>query len=98
MLKNIKDNSALLKTLSNYKFSNKEFSTINVNGNDLNMWMLKPADFEAAKTYPLLMFQYSGPGSQKVANSWFTSRDYWHQYLAQQGYIVACVDGTRDWI
>ena len=93
LLKNIKDNSALLKTLSNYKFSNKEFSTINVNGNDLNMWMLKPADFEASKTYPLLMFQYSGPGSQKVANSWFTARDYWHQYLAQQGYIVACVDG-----
>ena len=93
LLKNIKDNSALLKTLSNYKFSNKEFSTLNVNGNDLNMWMLKPADFEAAKTYPLLMFQYSGPGSQKVANSWFSSRDYWHQYLAQQGYIVACVDG-----
>ena len=89
LLKNIKDNSALLKTLSNYKFSNKEFSTINVNGNDLNMWMLKPADFEASKTYPLLMFQYSGPGSQKVANSWFTARDYWHQYLAQQGYIVA---------
>lgn len=93
LLKNIKDNSALLKTLSNYKFSNKEFSTINVNGNDLNMWMLKPADFEASKTYPLLMFQYSGPGSQKVANSWFTARDYWHQYLAQQGYIVVCVDG-----
>ncbi len=93
LVKNIKDNSALLETLSRYKFSNKEFSTINVNGNDLNMWMLKPADFDATKTYPLLMFQYSGPGSQQVANSWNNSRDYWHHFLAQQGYIVACVDG-----
>ena len=93
LVKNIKDNSALLEILSTYKFSNKEFSTINVNGNDLNMWVLKPADFDPSKSYPLLMFQYSGPGSQQVANRWYGSRDYWHQYLAQQGYIVACVDG-----
>ena len=93
LVRNIKDNSALLTTLSNYKYSNKEFSTLNVNGNNLNMWMLKPAGFDASKSYPLLMFQYSGPGSQQVANQWSSSRDYWHQYLAQQGYIVACVDG-----
>ena len=93
LVRNIKDNSALLTTLSDYKYSNKEFSTLNVNGNELNMWMLKPADFDATKTYPLLMFQYSGPGSQQVSNRWNNSRDYWHQYLAQQGYIVACVDG-----
>ena len=93
LVRNIKDNSALLTTLSDYKYSNKEFSTLNVNGNELNMWMLKPADFDATKTYPLLMFQYSGPGSQQVANRWNNSSDYWHQYLAQQGYIVACVDG-----
>ena len=93
LVKNIKDNTALLETLGTYNFSNKEFSTIKVNGNDLNMWMLKPADFDPSKIYPLLMFQYSGPGSQQVANTWNSSRDYWHQYLAQQGYIVVCVDG-----
>ena len=93
LVRNIKDNSALKNTLSSYKYSNKEFSTLNVNGNDLNMWMLKPSDFDATKTYPLLMFQYSGPGSQSVVNKWNSSRDYWHQYLAQQGYIVVCVDG-----
>ena len=93
LVRNIKDNSALKNTLSYYKYSNKEFSTLNVNGNDLNMWMLKPSDFDATKTYPLLMFQYSGPGSQSVVNKWNSSRDYWHQYLAQQGYIVVCVDG-----
>jgi dipeptidyl-peptidase-4 len=93
LVKHIKDNSSLVETLSKYKFSNKVFSTINVNGNDLNMWMLKPVDFDSTKTYPLLMFQYSGPGSQKVANDWFDYRDFWHQFLVQQGYIVACVDG-----
>jgi len=93
LIKNIKDNSALLETLGAFNYSNKEFSTINVNGNDLNMWMLKPANFDPSKTYPLLMFQYSGPGSQQVANTWSSSRDFWHQFLAQQGYIVACVDG-----
>jgi dipeptidyl-peptidase-4 len=64
-----------------------------VNGNDLNMWMIKPADFDENKEYPLLMFQYSGPGSQQVANRWNGANDYWHQMLASEGYIVACVDG-----
>ena len=59
LVKNIKDNSALLTKLEAYNYSTKEFSTINVNGNDLNMWMLKPANFDPSKTYPLLMFQYS---------------------------------------
>ena len=73
--------------------SQKEFSTIKINGNDLNMWMIKPADFDAQKEYPLLMFQYSGPGSQQVANRWNGTNDYWHQMLAQQGMIIVCVDG-----
>ncbi|EGV43336.1 S9 family peptidase [Bizionia argentinensis JUB59] len=93
LIKLIKDNSALENALKDYKMSEKEFSTIAVNGNDLNMWMIKPADFDASKTYPLFMFQYSGPGSQSVSNSWNNSNDYWYQYLAQKGYIVACVDG-----
>lgn len=92
-LKRIKDNKALLDKLANYDISPKEFSTLNINGNDLNMWMVKPKDFDPSKKYPLLMFQYSGPGSQQVANSWMGANDYWHQMLAQQGYIIACVDG-----
>ena len=91
--KSIKDNDKLAQTLSNYKTSEKEFSTINVNGNDLNMWMIKPANFDASKIYPLLMYQYSGPGSQQVANRWNGANDYWYQHLAQKGYMVACVDG-----
>ena len=92
-LRDIVDNSSLKKELSNYKISPKEFSTINVNGNDLNMYMIKPLDFDPNKEYPLFMYQYSGPGSQQVANRWNGTNDYWHQMLAQEGYIIACVDG-----
>ena len=93
VVKTIVDNDELSQKLLDYKTSEKEFSTINVNGNELNMWMIKPADFDPDKTYPLFMYQYSGPGSQQVANKWNSSNDYWYQHLAQQGYIVACVDG-----
>ena len=93
MIKVIKDNAPLQEKLTNYKMSQKEFSTIKINGNDLNMWMIKPVDFDAQKEYPLLMFQYSGPGSQQVANRWNGTNDYWHQLLAQEGMIIVCVDG-----
>lgn len=92
-IKEIKNNTALLTKLDSYELVAKEFSTININGNDLNMWMMKPADFDQSKEYPLLMFQYSGPGSQQVANRWMGANDYWHQLLVSEGYIVVCVDG-----
>lgn len=93
IIRPIEDNADLKNKLADYIISPKEFSTIEVNGNELNMWMIKPKDFDPNKKYPLLMFQYSGPGSQQVANKWNVMNDYWHQSLAQQGYIVACVDG-----
>ncbi|GAL75183.1 dipeptidyl peptidase IV [Nonlabens ulvanivorans] len=92
-VREIQNNNALLDKLDNYKFAQKEFSTININGNDLNMWTMKPANFDPSKKYPLLMFQYSGPGSQQVANRWYGANDYWHSMLANDGYIVICVDG-----
>ena len=93
IIRPIEDNANLKNKLSNYSLSTKEFSTIEINGNELNMWMIKPKDFDPNKKYPLLMYQYSGPGSQKVANSWNDTNDFWHQSLVQKGYIVACVDG-----
>ena len=92
-IKEIVNNNALLQTLKKYEIAPKELSTINVNGHELNMWMIKPANFDPAKKYPLFMYQYSGPGSQEVANRWMSGNDYWYQMLAQQGYIIACVDG-----
>jgi dipeptidyl-peptidase-4 len=93
IVKEIKNNTAVATKVAGYKVSPKEFSTINVHGNDLNMYTIKPLDFDASKQYPLFMYQYSGPGSQNVANRWNGSNDYWHQMLAQQGYVVVCIDG-----
>src|SRR5690606_2740900 len=93
LVREIKDNKQLLEKSKAYGFSPKELSTIEINGNELNMWMIKPGDFDENKEYPLLMFQYSGPGSQSVSNSYFNSNDYWYQLLANEGYIIAAVDG-----
>ncbi|CAM3464604.1 S9 family peptidase [Zobellia roscoffensis] len=92
-VKEIKNNNSLVEKLKGYEISEKEFSTITINGNELNMYMVKPIDFDSAKKYPLLMYQYSGPGSQSVVNRWIDARDLWHQQLVSQGYVVACVDG-----
>ncbi|PQJ75976.1 S9 family peptidase [Polaribacter gangjinensis] len=92
-IKVIVDNADLQSKIAQYKMSPKEFSTIEINGNQLNMWMIKPLDFDATKKYPLFMFQYSGPGSQQVGNSWNATNDYWHNMLSQKGIIVVCVDG-----
>lgn len=51
---------------------------------------MKPVNFDPAKRYPVLMFQYSGPGSQQVLDKWGIS---WETYMASLGYVVACVDG-----
>ena len=59
---------------------------------ELNGYMLKPADFDASKKYPVLITQYSGPGSQSVMNQWGGNNYWWYQSLAQQGIIVVSVD------
>ncbi|NNC46605.1 MAG: DPP IV N-terminal domain-containing protein, partial [Winogradskyella sp.] len=81
VVRSIVDNDVLSQKINDYVTSKKEFSTINVNGNDLNMWMIKPANFDESKQYPLFMYQYSGPGSQQVANRWNGANDYWYQHL-----------------
>ena len=94
LIRVIEDNKELKNKVANYNLSKKEFSTISVNGYDLNMYIIKPKDFDPSKKYPLFMYQYSGPGSQNVSNSWNTANDYWHEMLANnQDIIIACVDG-----
>lgn len=68
----------------------KEFFTFSSNGHELNGYMLKPNDFDSSRKYPVIMYQYSGPGSQLVLNRWELD---WLHYAATQGYIVVCVDG-----
>ncbi|HSD08581.1 S9 family peptidase [Flavobacterium sp.] len=93
-IKVIENNQALASKLAAYNLPSKEFFVLKTaKGNELNAWIMKPKDFDPSKKYPVFMIQYSGPGSQQVANSWASSNDYWFMMLAQQGYIVACVDG-----
>jgi len=93
-VQSIVNNDALAEKLKAYNLPAKEFFVLTTEkGNQLNAWILKPKDFDPSKKYPVFMYQYSGPGSQQVNNDWNNSDDYWFQMLAQQGYIVACVDG-----
>ncbi|MFP5437211.1 MAG: S9 family peptidase [Bacteroidia bacterium] len=94
LVKEVQNNNALKDRLAKYGLKDKEFTTITTEkGHQLNAWFIKPADFDPNKKYPVFMYQYSGPGSQQVANKWNVTNDYWFQMLAQQGYIIACVDG-----
>ncbi len=68
------------------------FSFTTSEGVVLNGYMIKPANFDGSKEYPVFMTQYGGPGSQRVLNKWIGTDYWWYQSLAQQGYIIACVD------
>ena len=93
-VQSIVDNNLLLEKLKAYNLPTKEFFELTTEkGNKLNAWTIKPKDFDATKKYPVFMYQYSGPGSQQVANDWLDSNDYWFMMLSQQGYITVCVDG-----
>lgn len=90
-LRTIEDNKEAKERLAQYNLPTQEFFTFTTSrGDELNGWMMKPADFNPQKKYPVLMFQYSGPGSQQVTDSYGVS---WQNYMATQGFIVACVDG-----
>ena len=91
------DNKALKEKYQSYGLGTKElFSFTTSEGVKLNGWMVKPADFSPSKRYPVIMFQYGGPGSQQVLNYGNIGAAgqgaILEQYMAQQGYIVACVD------
>ncbi|MFC2720956.1 MAG: DPP IV N-terminal domain-containing protein [Flavobacteriaceae bacterium] len=93
-LRELQNNNSALKKLQSDGFVNKEFFQIpNKNGDQMNAWMIKPKDFSPNKKYPVLMYQYSGPGSQQVSNAWDGRNTIWFNLLAQKGYIVLCVDG-----
>ncbi len=93
-VKELQNNNDQKAKLDADNFSTREFFTIpNEAGDQMNAWIMKPKNFDPNKKYPLFMYQYSGPGSQSVANSWDTGNGLWFSHLVQKGYIVACVDG-----
>lgn len=94
LIKEIQNNDEVLTKLKADNFVVKEFITIPNNaGDQMNAWLIKPKNFDPNKKYPVFMFQYSGPGSQQVSNTWDGGNTIWYNHLAQKGYIVACVDG-----
>lgn len=65
------------------------FTIVTERGDSLNAYIIVPSDFDAGHRYPVIMSQYSGPGSQEVLNRWEID---WENYAATQGYVVVCVD------
>lgn len=98
----LEDNHQLAGSMQDYNISPVEFLKIpNEDGVMLNAWIIKPPHFDATKKYPVLMYQYSGPGSQQVLDQFPIANFFWHQMMAEKGYIIVCVDGTgtgmRGW-
>jgi dipeptidyl-peptidase-4 len=97
MLTTLVDNQELRTKLSALNLGRRElFQLTTSDGVTLNGWMVKPADFDASKRYPVIMYQYGGPGSQQVKNAWSIGMSgqgaILEQLLSQQGYVCVCVD------
>lgn len=91
----LEENKKLEARLKEFQLGTTEFIKIpNRDGVLLNAYMIKPANFDASKKYPVLLYQYSGPGSQQVLNKFPLDNYWWHQLLAQKGYIIVVADGT----
>ena len=86
------DNAKLVENLKTFNISNKEFITLNINGNDLNGWIIKPKNFDESKKHPLFMFAYGGDGKQEVMDEWDSFNAFWFEHLASKGYVIACFD------
>lgn len=91
LVRTLEDNAALRAKLDELQVPVKEFFRFATSeGVELNGYMVRPNGFDSSRRYPVLMTQYSGPGSQQAADRWTIG---WEDVLVQQGYIVACVDG-----
>ena len=91
LVRTLEDNAALRTKLDELQVPVKEFFRFATSeGVELNGYMVRPNGFDSSPRYPVLMTQYSGPGSQQAADRWTIG---WEDVLVQQGYIVACVDG-----
>ena len=94
VIKTVTESAKQKSTIDEYAVSKAEFIKIpNSKSDTLNGWMLKPASFDPAKKYPVLFCNYGGPGSQQVANR-VGAVSFWHQLLAEKGFIVVSVDNT----
>lgn len=84
-----KETAILFDLLAKGKFSWQNF--MGADGSSLCGWQLLPPDFDSQKKYPILFCNYGGPGSQMVLDR-FGGFTAWHEWLAQKGFIIICVD------
>ncbi len=94
IVRTLEDNKVLAAKMKEYNLGEIKMTHIEGVSEDLNAWMITPPDFDSTKKYPVLMYQYSGPGSQMVADKFPVGDYFWHQMMAAKGYIVFCADGT----
>jgi dipeptidyl-peptidase-4 len=86
------DNAGLRSRLAGLKQASVEFFSVPTeDGIKLPAYLMKPANFDSTRKYPLLFHVYGGPGKSTVNDAW-GSYYLWHLMLTQKGYLVASVD------
>ncbi len=90
-LRIMENNQAIKEQVAELGLTPKEFFRVDIGEVVLDAWMIKPAGFDPAKRYPVIFYVYGEPASSTVQDRW-SGGDLWHQYLAQQGYVVISVD------
>jgi dipeptidyl-peptidase-4 len=99
----LEDNKELSEKVAGLNLTQKEFIKLDIGEVVLDAWIITPPNFDPSKKYPIIFYVYGEPAGSTVQDAW-QGGDLWHQFLAQQGYIVASIDnrGTRtprgrDW-
>jgi len=102
-IRTLEENNEVKSKFDALNLSPKEFIKVDIGEVTFDAWMIKPKDFNPTKKYPIVFYVYGEPAGSTVQDNW-AGGDLWHQFLAQQGYIVASIDnrGTRtprgrDW-
>jgi dipeptidyl-peptidase-4 len=92
----LEDNNEVKSKVEALNLSPKEFIKVDIGEVTFDAWMIKPKDFDPTKKYPIIFYVYGEPAGSTVQDNW-AGGDLWHQFLAQQGYVVASIDnrGTR---
>lgn len=90
-VRKITDNAEAKKQYDALGLSPREFVKVKSGDTELDAWMVKPADFDPSKKYPVVLDIYGEPASATVQDSW-GGGGMWYQYLANQGYIVVSID------
>ncbi len=91
-IKLLEDNAILKGRINELGLHPKEFLKVDIGDVVLDAWMIKPIDFDPNKKYPMIVHVYGEPAGSTVQDNWGTGDNLWHQYMANQGYIIVSID------